>query len=208
MAFLTHNVEEFRPLAPYEIPLEVRQAMFSREHLGEHSWQEGVNASKRRLKPANTLKCSVSFYNSYSFLLHWQLKTPLSPNALSKIRPFWTQNSVTCVTNISSTGSVDSNTQKTFMAHPSTKWIVSRHLRCVQGLISHAEVIEREHVTPPEPVGERNSPTGNSWSHASSLGSRLSKLAPEEGQVTLYERGVPSDTFTLILQGRVLIRTG
>lgn len=42
--------------------------------------------------------------------------------------------------------------------------------------------------------------------------SRFSRLAARatggDDQVTLYERGVPTDTFTLILQGKVLIRTG
>lgn len=79
----------------------------------------------------------------------------------------------------------------------------------VQGLISHAEVIERELSSPAEHTGEHNPSPGTSWGQGNSLSSRFSRSALSEAQqVTLYERGVPSDTFTLILQGKVLIRTG
>ena len=83
----------------------------------------------------------------------------------------------------------------------------------VQGLISHAEVVEREAGNGLEQPGDANhSPGAITWGRSSSLASRFSRSLIEEedpaDEVTLYEQGKPSDTFTLILQGKVLIRTG
>lgn len=82
-------------------------------------------------------------------------------------------------------------------------------IAAVQGLISHAEVIEREPGSPVEHTAEHNPSPSTNWGQGNSLSSRFSRaLSLDEGQVTLYERGRASDTFTLILQGKVLIRTG
>ena len=85
--------------------------------------------------------------------------------------------------------------------------------RRLQGLISHAEVVEREAGNGLEQPGDSShSPAAITWGRSSSLASRFSRSLIEEedpaDEVTLYEQGKPSDTFTLILQGKVLIRTG
>jgi len=81
----------------------------------------------------------------------------------------------------------------------------------LQGLISDAEVIEREASMVAEQQGD-HSHSPRAWGHSGSLSRRFSRTMVEEeiltDQVTLYERGTTSDTFTLILQGKVLIRTG
>ena len=93
-----------------------------------------------------------------------------------------------------------------------------RQSNCLaQGLISHAEVIELELHTGTEGNDESASSPPSSRGHSLSLTSRFSFLTQRSGtgevasskdEVTLYERGQPTDTFTLILQGKVLIRTG
>ena len=82
----------------------------------------------------------------------------------------------------------------------------------MQGLISHAEVVEREAGNGLEQPGDSNHSPAATWGRSTSLTSRFSRSLIEEAdpadEVTLYEQGQPSDTFTLILQGKVLIRTG
>lgn len=92
--------------------------------------------------------------------------------------------------------------------------MLSEGWRLVQGLISHAEVIELEAVSGEEgSSGGDHSPAAK-WAgreYPESLSSRVSKSTDPEHtsrQVVLYERGNPTDAFTLILQGKVLIRTG
>lgn len=80
----------------------------------------------------------------------------------------------------------------------------------IQGLISHAEVIELEQTSSEEHPGEVSQSPAASWTRPESLSSRFSRAVSdhEADQAVLYERGVPSNAFTLILQGKVLIRTG
>ncbi|BDA50022.1 Metal transporter CNNM4 [Coccomyxa sp. Obi] len=97
----------------------------------------------------------------------------------------------------------------------------------LKGLISHAEIIER-HAPEATPVdhGFSSSPsrllssgslegTVGEWAAARtssrmSLDMAASGSSSDAGEasVVLYTRGEPSDTFTLILQGKALIRTG
>lgn len=99
-----------------------------------------------------------------------------------------------------------------------------------QGLIDRAEVVERELPHPqrdlsqsvhsPHPLGAAGngatvSPAGvGEWVLSRMMSRAVSSSAWEDGvaeevpPLVLYERGEPSDAFTLILQGRVLIRTG
>ena len=83
----------------------------------------------------------------------------------------------------------------------------------LQGLISHAEVLEIEALVPSDRGGDKSQSPPGSRGASLSLTSRLSRQSTHgspnsEDQITLYEHGKHTDTFTLILQGKVLIRTG
>mmetsp|Transcript_7419 Transcript_7419/g.21935 ORF Transcript_7419/g.21935 Transcript_7419/m.21935 type:complete len:754 (-) Transcript_7419:297-2558(-) len=78
----------------------------------------------------------------------------------------------------------------------------------LKGLIRHSEVMEREAPSGEGGGGALQRALSHSVSLGEVAGSAFQELALADPQLVLYRRGERSGTFTLILQGRVLIHTG
>jgi metal transporter CNNM len=78
----------------------------------------------------------------------------------------------------------------------------------LKGLIRHSEVLERDVAVNGEASDALQRMLSRSMSLGEVAGHAFNDLAEADSQLVLYRRGVPSNQFTLILQGRVLIHTG